>query len=48
MTYRDYIVENTSTTTPTVSDLLNAVNTQETKDKQSSSTSFWTWLGSKF
>ena len=48
MTYRDYVVENTSNTTATVSDLLNAVNTQETKEKQSSSTSFWNWLGSKF
>lgn len=47
MTYRDYLVGNSDLNTPTASDLFNAVDTEEQKNKLNSS-SFWTWLSQHF
>ncbi|HCB51383.1 TPA: hypothetical protein DEP21_02285 [Patescibacteria group bacterium] len=47
MTYRDYLVGNTDSSIPTPGDLLNAVDSEEQKTKDSAS-SFWEWLSIYF
>lgn len=47
MTYRDYLVQNYDINDPTIWDLINTLNTEETETTYNSS-SFWRWLDKYF
>jgi hypothetical protein len=47
MTYRDYIYENYNLDNPSIGDLVNALDTDETKTKYKTR-SFWKWLDKYF